>query len=225
MRIFLLMIMLMSASLLHAQTVLKGRVVFEGTPPAAEAVEVQSDIPTCGNHKEVQKIILGKDQGIANAVVKIVGAAGTPDPKKGSLDQVNCEFVPHVQALPVGSTLVITSSDPVLHNSHGFLEDGSTAFNIAVPIAGMEVSKKLDQAGVIKLRCDAGHTWMSAYIVVTDQPYYALTDSDGNFTIEGIPPGNYQIEVWQEWLGKQSQPVIVKEGAAEPVSITLKQQG
>ena len=225
-RLFLFLLTTLSfSSSLYAQTVLKGRVVFEGTPPAVEAVEVQSDIPTCGSHKEIKKIILGKEQGVANAVVKVIGTVGTLEPKKGNLDQVNCEFVPHVQALPVGSTLVITSSDPVLHNSHGFLEDGSTAFNIAVPIAGMEVSKKLDHAGVIKLRCDAGHTWMSAYIVVTDQPYYALTDSDGDFTIEGVPPGNYQIEVWQEWLGKQSQPVTVKEGTTEPISVTLRQQG
>jgi hypothetical protein len=211
-----------------AQVTLKGRVVFEGAPPPVETIEVKSDIPTCGNTKAVQKIVLGSEDGVANAVVKIVGTSDggaglKPAPTEGTLDQVNCEFVPHVQVLPVGSTLKLTSSDPVLHNAHGFYEDGSTAFNIAVPIAGMEVSQKLNQTGVIKLRCDAGHTWMSAYIVITGEPYYALTDADGNFTIESIPAGNYEIEVWHEWLSKHREPVIVKEGETEPVTITLKQ--
>ncbi len=208
-------------SQLYAQTAVKGRVIFEGTPPSAEIVEVKSDIPTCGVLKEIQKVLLGEEQGVANVVIKILGAPGVPEPKKGTLDQVHCEFVPHVQVVPVGSNLTLTSSDPVLHNSHAFYEDGSTAFNIAVPIPGMEVSQKLDKPGVIKLRCDAGHTWMGAYIVVIPESHYALTDANGNFSIEGIPPGDYEMEAWHEWLGTQKKKVTIKEGASEAVDFTL----
>ncbi len=207
---------------LYAQGTLSGRVIFDGTPPAVEKVEVKSDMAVCGKEKEVRKILLGADQGVANAVVRVIGAKGAMPSKDGSLDQVNCEFVPHVQVTPVGAKLKITSSDSVLHNSHGFYEDNSTAFNIAVPIVGMEVSHKMDKPGVVRLRCDAGHTWMSGYIFVTEEPFYALTDADGNFNIKGIPAGSYEIEVWQEWLGKIRQPVMVKEGAAEKVEIHLK---
>ena len=213
--------LLFLSSNLYAQGIVKGKVVFKGTPPPVEKVEVKSDIPTCGASKEIKKIVLGADQGVANAVVKIIGAAGTPKVQDGKLDQVNCEFVPHVQAVSLGSTLTLTSSDPVLHNSHGFYEDGSTAFNIAVPIAGMEVSHKLDKAGIIKLRCDAGHTWMRAYIAVVEEPYFAVTDSNGNFSIEGVPSGNYEIEIWQETLGQHKQPLVVKEGESEPITVTL----
>ncbi len=221
--LFIVVFTLLLPSSLYAQTVMKGRVIFEGTPPAVEKVEVKSDIPTCGATKEVRKIVLGADQGVANAVVRIIGAQGEPKLTEGPLDQVNCEFKPHVQVLPAGSTIKLTSEDPVLHNAHGFYEDGSTAFNIAVPIAGMEVPIKLKQPGVIKLRCDAGHTWMNAYIVAVDSPYYALTDADGNFSIESVPPGTYEIEVWQEWLGKHREPIVIKEGETAPVTITLKQ--
>lgn len=208
---------------LFAQTSVNGRVIFEGVAPPAEQVEVKSDMSTCGSVQEMNKLILGEGGGIANAVVTIVGVPGqsAPTPQEGTLDQINCRFEPHVQALPVGSKLKITSSDPVLHNSHGFNEDGSTAFNIAVPIVGMEMPATLKQPGILKLRCDAGHTWMSAYVIAVDHPYYAVTDANGNFTIDGVPPGTYEVEVWQEWLGKHRQPVTVKEGG-EPVTVTLK---
>ncbi len=220
--VFLISFAIFLARSASAQSTVTGRVVFEGTPPPVEAVEVKSDVPVCGTHKEVSKLQLGAQNGVANAVVKIIGAKGTLTPKKGNLDQVKCEFVPHVQVMTLGSPLVITSSDTVLHNSHGFNEDGSTAFNVAVPIVGMEVNQKMPKPGVVRLRCDAGHTWMSAYVVVMDEPFYTLTDKDGNFTIAGVPAGDYEIEVWQEWVGKQRQPLSVKEGAAAPVTVTLK---
>jgi len=219
--LFFILFLSHSADVL-AQAAVKGRVVFEGTPPTIEKVEVKSDIPTCGSMKEIHKILVTPDGGVANAAVKIVGAQGIPQVKEGSLDQIHCEFVPHVQILPVGSTLKLTSTDPVLHNAHGFYQDGSTAFNIAVPLPGMEVPLSLKRPGVVKLRCDAGHTWMSAYVVVTDTSFYALTDAFGNFAIEGVPAGNYRLEVWHEWAGEQSQPVFVKEGEREPVTVTLK---
>lgn len=208
----------------QAQTVtVKGRILFEGTPPPSEKVEVKSDIAACGSEKTMQVLVLGEGQGIANAVVKIIGAAGTAVPKTGKINQANCEFAPHVQAITVGSTLNITSEDSVLHNSHGFYEDGSTAFNIAVPFSGIEIPVTLDKAGMIKLRCDAGHTWMNAYVFVEDQPFYAVTDANGHFSIDGVPPGNYEIQVWQEWLGVHQEKLEVKEGASD-LTLTLKKE-
>lgn len=209
------------SSVAHAQGVLKGRVTFEGTSPPLEAVDVKLDTTVCGNHKDVPKILLGENKGVANAVIKIIGLKVSAAPGKGDLDQVHCEFVPHVQALPTGSTLVITSSDSVLHNTHAFNEDKTTAFNIAVPIPGSEVKKKLEKAGILKLRCDAGHTWMSAYIVVSDEPF-AMTDANGKFSIENLPPGKYEVEIWQEWLGKTKETVEIKDGANE-VNWVLKE--
>ncbi len=219
----LILAALIFPSVAFAQGVVKGQIIFEGAAPASEKVEVKSDTPTCGTEKEVKKISLGKDQGIAEAIVTLVGAEGTLTPKNGALDQVKCEFQPHVQAMPLGSSLMITSSDSVLHNSHGFFEDGSTAFNLAVPIVGMEAEYKTKKAGLIKLRCDAGHTWMSAYVMVTDKPFYAVTDADGGFSLQGMPPGKYELQVWQEWLGTHKEAIEVKEGE-QSVTVKLKKE-
>jgi len=210
--IFLIVLVAGRPLLGFGQNTLSGKIVFEGTPPSAEKVDVKSDIGTCGTVQEVQPLVLGEGKGIANAVVAALGVKGDLTAQEGILDQVNCQFVPHVQVLSAGSILKITSSDTILHSAHGFYEDGSTAFNIAVPIVGMEVPIKMKQTGVIRLRCDAGHTWMSAYVVVTDQPYYAVTDLNGNFTIEGLPAGTYEIEIWHEWLGRHRRSVEVKGG-------------
>lgn len=206
-----------------AQGTISGRVLFEGAAPEPESVTVVSDTPTCGTHQPVSKIVVGPDGGVAWAVVRVLGAEGEAAPKKGTLDQVGCQFEPPVQVLPTGSTLVITSSDPVLHNAHAFREDGATAFNVAVPMPGIEISKKLDRPGVLRLRCDAGHTWMKGYIVVLDEPHHAVTDGEGRFVIENVPAGRYDVEVWQEWTGRTIQSVDVVDAQTAEVTFTLRQ--
>lgn len=202
---------------------LKGSVIFEGTPPAVEAVEVKSDAPVCGLHKETSAILLAANKGVKNAVVRIVGLKNTT-PSDGHLDQIECEFQPHVQVMSVASNLVVTSSDSVLHNAHGFYEDGKTAFNLAVPVVGIEIKKQLNKPGVIRLRCDAGHTWMKGFIYVTEDRA-VVTDADGNFSFSDLPAGQYELEVWQEWTGKMSTSVTIKDGENLPLSITLKAPG
>src|SRR3989338_2639376 len=210
---------------LFAETSVSGRVVFEGVSPTPITYETKSNRAVCGDVKEVRPLILGDRGGVANAVVSIVGVQrqSAPAPLEGLLDQVKCEFVPHVQILPVGSTLSITSSDPILHNTHGVYEDGTTAFNVPVPVTCMKVPKRITKPGVVKIRCDAGHTWMNAYVVGVDHPDYALTDENGYFKIDRVPPGTYKIEIWHEWLGIHREPITVGE-AREPVSIVLKKE-
>jgi len=201
--------------------VVNGRVIFEGEEPPVEVIAVRSDTSTCGYEQTVRRILLGAGGGVSDALVTVVGSEGAPEPAEGLLDQVDCQFVPAVQVLPAGSVLNITSSDPVLHNAHGFFEDGSTAFNIAVPVAGMELPILMERPGVIKLRCDAGHTWMKAFVLVTERTHYAQTAEDGGFTLKSMEPGDYELEVWQEWLGKSRHSVHVVDGEND-ITLTLR---
>ncbi len=205
-----------------AAGVLKGKVLYEGPVPPVESVEVKSDAPVCGSHKETAKIVVGPGHGVQNAVVRIIGLKNTAAPSDGHLDQIHCEFEPHVQVILLGANLVITSSDSVLHNSHGFYEDGKTAFNLAVPVVGMEVKKQMNKPGIIRLRCDAGHTWMKGFLYITEDRA-VVTDADGNFSFSDLPAGQYELEIWQEWTGKTQKTVSIKEGENEPLSVELKE--
>ncbi|MGH9367465.1 MAG: carboxypeptidase regulatory-like domain-containing protein [Thermoanaerobaculia bacterium] len=192
-----------------------GKALFKGTPPAAKTVPSEKDASVCGrSHREFPAAEVGVGGGLKDVVVQILGMADGRPPGSVTLDQKKCVFVPGVLVLPKGWTLQITSSDPILHNTHAFWEDGTTAFNLAVPIQGMVLKWKAGKAGRLKVRCDAGHTWMGAAIAVTETPYAAVTKEDGSFTLAGVPPGSYTVEAWHPLLGKSTQKVTV--GATTP---------
>jgi hypothetical protein len=111
----------------------------------------------------------------------------------------------------VGTALAVLNNDAVLHNVHGTTETGGsplTVFNIAMPFKGGKSPQVLKRPGAIKLRCDAGHTWMSAYVHVFDHPFYAVTDAKGRFTIKDVPPGKYTLEYWHEPISDKQAPLV-----------------
>ncbi len=205
---------------------IKGKVVFDGISPAPKEVAVKSDTSVCGTHQKIPAVVVGDSGGIRFAVVRLLaGSSALPKPKPadGSLDQIQCQFEPHAQIVPVGSKLVITSSDAVLHNAHGFDEKGETLFNIAVPVKGMKVAVELKKPGRIKLRCDAGHNWMIGYIIVAEHPYYAVTDTTGSFELKDVPAGAYTVEVWQENMRVQQQKVTVADDGTADLKFTFSE--
>jgi len=115
------------------------------------------------------------------------------------LDNKQCAFAPHVQVATFGSDLLLKNSDPVLHTVHARVGK-ETLFNVGLP-TWRQVTKRLDRVGLIRIDCDVLHTWMSAVIIVTRTPYFAIGDEDGKFTIDQLPAGPYQVEIWHEKLG------------------------
>ena len=85
-----------------------------------------------------------------------------------------------------------------------------TIANLAMPIQGQVVKAPPSltaKPGMVSFKCDAGHTWMSAYVYVFDHPYFAVTDGEGKFTIKDVPAGKYELEVWHEPIGEKLAPV------------------
>ncbi len=199
---------------------IEGKVVFHGT------VQIQKIIPTkdvevCGDVREEPLIEVGPDQGVHNAVVYLVevakGKPWGPPAKPAELDNVKCRFEPAVQVIRAGPLTVI-NKDPVLHNSHGYYGK-RTAFNMAQPIQNQELSADLSRPGTVRVDCDA-HGWMEGWIYVVDNPYYAMTDADGKFSITDVPPGNYKLVAIQSFTGPVEQSVTVEDG--KPTSLTIE---
>jgi plastocyanin len=203
---------------------ISGTVKYDGSAPAPKPVEVTKDKEVCGLHQHfTEDLIVGSDGGIANAVVIVKGAKGDMKPADVTFDQKGCDYVPHVLAFEAGSTVNIVNSDGILHNIHTYSEK-NPSFNMAQPKFKKVIKQKVDQPEVIKVTCDA-HGWMHGWWVATDTPYFAVTDDKGNYSIAGVPPGDYTVQVWQEKLGTDDQKASVKDGATATTNFSMKPKG
>lgn len=191
-----------------------GKVRLEGRFKKPAPLKVYKNRDFCGAEVPNESLIVGPQGSLKNAVVIIHGSREqktAPPLKDLFLDNKNCAFVPHVQIVPVGSEIALLNSDPILHDVHARL-GSETLFNVGLP-TWRQVKKQLNRTGIIRIECEVLHTWMSAYIVVTASSYFAVTDEKGEFVLEGVPIGNYEIEVWHEKLGRQLRRIMVTEGS------------
>lgn len=204
-----------------------GQVRFKGEVPPPREIHADHDPSVCGHGGMVtdETLVVGDGGALANAVIVLQGATDpgpAPTPGTATLDQKGCAFVPHVQAVLRGTTLAIQSSDPVLHNVHAFIGK-RTAFNLAIPVANKVVQRPLDEPGILRIRCDSGHTWMSAFVAVVPHRFHAVSGADGSFRIADVPPGEYTLRAWHERLGAVEQKVVVAAAADATVSLTFKE--
>lgn len=204
---------------------LTGSVKFSGAPPRLEPTPVKKNQDACGQSVPNEALVLGPNKGIKGSVILV---EGVPRGKKAEgeliLDNARCLFVPHVSAVMAGAPAKVRSSDPVLHDTHGFL-GSRTIFNLALPYKGqvIDITGRLKQPGVVRVLCDA-HTHMSAWVVVHDSPYFAVTGDTGNFKIDGIPPGKYRVTLWHEGFApkgvdKDGRPIYDEWRVTKDVSV------
>jgi plastocyanin len=204
--------------------VIEGRVTYTGAIPTRRIV-VTKDREVCGEVRDWQQAEVGADNGLKNAVVHLQeverGKAWPEDARLQTpiLDNKSCMFDPHVQVIPPGQ-LEIHNSDPVLHNVKAYY-GRRAAFNLALPDAGMTVSRELPRPGVVRFECDA-HGWMEAWIYVLAHPYFAITGENGEFRIEDVPPGDYVLVARQEYIGELEQPVQAEAGKTVDLTLELK---
>jgi plastocyanin len=200
---------------------IRGSVKFEGKLPKLPPLPITKFKEVCKDVSN-ETFLIGPGQGLRYAVVTLEGITKGKAVEKEAvheLDNLGCRFVPHVLASGVGQFVVFKNSDPILHTAHAYFASGQPQFNVGL-YPGRLSRKPLVTPGVVKILCEV-HPWMSAYIVVTDHPYYSVTDVYGDYLISDIPAGSYRLKVWHETLGTQEKSVEVKAGGSHNVNFVL----
>ncbi len=141
-----------------------------------------------------------------------LGAFEHPEPRRAVMDQRNESFVPHVLAVTVGTVVEFPNSDPTYHNV--FSLSRTKSFDLGRYPTGHSKTVRFDQPGIVRVFCDI-HSHMSAFILVFGHRFFAVTDEEGRFRIDGVPPGSYSVRVWHEALPGESRVVTVPQGGGD----------
>ncbi|MGC1722453.1 MAG: hypothetical protein WA746_26020 [Isosphaeraceae bacterium] len=195
---------------------IKGRLVWGGSDvPSARALiekgRAQRDPEICAREAAIpnrELVVDPKTKGVVYGFAYLIKPKGSNPgavkellarSPKAELDQKNCEFLPYVLAIHQDQTLVIKSSDPVNHNVR-YAAFANSPFNqIMAPKGKIEVKLVAERRPIV-VACDI-HSWMKAYIMVFDHPFFAVTGADGAFEIKGVPAGEQNLVLWQERVG------------------------
>ncbi len=203
-----------------------GSIKLEGTPPKMKPLQFSAD-PVCATaHSSPvlnQEVTVDANGGLQYVIVNITEGVTEKAPTPTTsvvLDQSGCVYTPHAFALYDGQKLEIKNSDKTLHNVHCY-RGTQTCFNRAMFQGMAPISHEFKESGIVKFKCDV-HPWMTAYALIAPNPYYAVTGSDGSFTIADVPPGTYKVRAWHEKYGEQTQDITVTAG--QPVSLDFSYQ-
>ena len=193
-------IILAFSSFMVAGTI-QGNVKFIGGAPKPKPLKLSAECGSLSKKAHMSESLVVNDGNLANVLVWVEYKGKVTPPKTTVvLDQVGCVYSPHVIGIQSGQELLIKNSDPVLHNIHS-MPKTNKSFNFAMPAVVKEKKAKFDKSEApFYIKCDV-HPWMKSWVGVFDHPYYAVTDSKGNFTIENVPAGKYEVVAWQEKFG------------------------
>jgi plastocyanin len=204
-----------------------GTITRDGSAPlVSDTATGTPDKQICG--KKVETVTATTSKGLANAVVWVTDAASgkaLPIERRIELSSEECALDPRVQAAVAGTTVNVENDDKVLHKfifTHLGKHDTLTVvrfFNAGEVVASERIAKT---AGIVEVRCTL-HPWTRGYVAVFDHPYFAVTEKNGSFTIDSLPPGSYHVMVWHEGAAKPvEQTVQVAAGGTSRMDMTVR---
>jgi plastocyanin len=144
-------------------------------------------------------------------IERIPGKTFAPPSEPVVLDQLNLRFVPKILPILAGTRVEFPNSDEIRHNV--FSPGSAEKFSLGTYPSGTTRSRVFNTPGEVTLLCNV-HAEMSAYIVLLETPYFAVTDSQGNFTIPKVPAGTYQLKGGGERLKPRGGTVQVPESGS-----------
>ena len=214
-------------SVASAESKVSGKATLEGDAPKQRRLRMDADPVCAGSHDGpvlAEEVVVGENGGLQNVFVYVKDGLSGDFPAPSDpvvLDQKGCKYSPHVVGVQVGQPLQILNSDKTLHNVHG-MPKTNAGFNFAMPKFVKKKDHQFDSVEtMVAVKCDV-HPWMSSYIGVVPHPFFAVTGPDGTFEIDGLPPGEYTLEAWQEKLGTQEGKVTVAADGTATVDFTFQ---
>ncbi len=200
-----------------ATTNVVGTVILSGTPPAPFQMTIKENM--CGNPEpndiKSRQYVVGTNGGLADVFVYIRSGSGVDgrvfDPPAGNpvLTQIRCEYQPYALGVMTGQVFTVRNSDPVLHYAH-FTHLSKGAARPGWPRAGKDIFMSLTNSKVaIQVRCDV-HAWMTAWVGVFSNPFFAVTDESGRFAISGLPPGSYELVAYHPKTHGKTEGIVTR---------------
>ena len=207
----------------------EGSVHLAGKAPERIEIDMAQD-PACNissDSKNLTEGIVAAGSKLANVYVYVKDGLGNrvylPSGSPVVLDQKGCRYTPHVLAAMAGQPVEFRNSDPTMHNVHMQpTVGGNQQFDISQPPNGGTTRHSFARPELmIPVRCN-NHPWMQAFLNVAPNPFFAVTDADGHFSIQGLPPGTYTLVADQEQLGQQQATVTVATHATATADFTFQ---
>jgi hypothetical protein len=203
-------------------TTFKGRVVVKGDVPTIPAIKPSGTDAFCIDLGEIpqDEVIVGEGNGLADVFVwvrKAPSGVEVPDPptEPAVLDQKGCRFIPPALVVQVGQPMLVKNDDATLHNTR--MSGLAISFNQTVAPnnrEGVPVDISRPEIVPVPVKCDI-HSWMSARLLATDNPWYAVTDRDGNFEINNLPAGaelDFRLQHGRAGYVERSLKLTLKDG-------------
>jgi plastocyanin len=180
---------------------IRGRVEVRREAAAAEGRPTVADL---GHH--APRDVPDRRRSVVYLEAAPQAAFEAPPAGRAVLDQRNETFVPYVLAVTVGSTVDFPNRDRIYHNV--FSLSKPKRFDLGRYPRGQSRSVRFDQPGVVRVFCEI-HSHMSAFILVFAHRYFATTDAEGRYRIEGVPTGTYTLAVWNDGRVRSRREVRV----------------
>lgn len=174
------------------------------------------------------KVESKKKKYLPNTVIYLDSVKGdfTAPEEPALIDQRGMKFHPHVLPILAGTKVEFLNSDEVAHNV--FSPDASAdKMNLGTWPKGQKKSFTFE--GNCEKTCDAVllcnvHPEMEAFVVIMQNPYFALADDSGLFSIENVPAGEYTVKVWNPKRAAPDVTVAVTDKGCAEVTFTLKKK-
>jgi plastocyanin len=200
-----------TTAIVTGHCVVRGTVSFKGVPPAPEEV-AGAKCHSGAAATSAAPVVVSTNGGLKDVMVYVKDApqsAPATTAAAAVLDQVNCQYVPHLVGVRTGQVLRVTSSDATLHNVHALCVDNPQV-NFGMTGAGQSRDLTFPAPERFAVKCDV-HPWMRAHVYVFDHPFFAATRADGRFEITGLPPGDYTLVFSHPFLGDRERKFVARD--------------